>query len=188
MSNHRRLRTNGGGGSAPAQSFRAPDEGVPFEVMGPEVTFSPYYYPERLNIKGDTEIEEYPKPCQGQTIDQTTIKNARIHVTGLATPRSCYKLKELRDSRDVADLVTPTSDRGGMEVIVKTSEHGTLAGYDPQLNTWLMQYTADFVSTGRDEFGPSERSSVVGGYVDSAEARETPDREVDTSDDDKRGR
>ena len=157
-------KTSGGRieGPDPSEAFNG--EGFGFEVVGVEadINFSPEYYPKRWNVSKDTDTESQADSCVGENISVNKVNNARIHAKGDFLTSKIGKMHSLFNHRgDKVEVVNPILPGGGMECILKTVQYGEFVGWDPQKKSWILSYTLDFTSTGKDDESSTEGKQGV---------------------------
>lgn len=126
---------------------------------GPE--FSPEYYPDRFNKVMEKELNRDGQQCRGEDVSVKTFKNSDVHATGVCFAHQVPILEKLHGHEGKAELYTPISPNGGLEVYVKKIEVGEMSGWNPHKEEWMFNYTLDFVSTGLDEYGTDGTNAVV---------------------------
>jgi len=114
--------------------------------------FIPRYYPERFNVKTGKELERTASDCAGQRVSIDELKNSEIHITGKAVADKLNALDEVAHTTEPVEVISPVFVTGGMEAYVKSSERGEIDKYDRFVDGWLVNYTIDLVSTGKDEY------------------------------------
>ncbi len=123
--------------------------------------FSPEFYPDRFNKVMEKELNRDGNQCQGEDVSIKNLKNSDIHATGVCFARQVPVLEEMHAHEGKVDLYTPISPNGGLEAYVKKIEIGEINGWNPHEGEWMFDYTLDFVSTGRDEYGTDGRNDVI---------------------------
>lgn len=161
------MRISASGQSAEeTASNRLPDNptgDIEFGIYGDEAAvFTPMYYPESFRIITDKKLEKTAAACEGQRVSIDELKNSKLHVTGRAHAADLDGLDEIAHTTKPVDVITPIIKEGGMEAVVKKVERGEVVGWDafPAAQDWLVEYTIDLVSTGKDEYnnsGPESR-------------------------------
>jgi len=138
-----------------------------FEVYAPDkgYVFIPEYYPSRFKVKKHRNIEGEADSCKGENLKLKNIENARIHVKGfLLYDNSLKDFQDLADyKRSKVDVINPVLPGSGIECLIEDADYGEIKGYDPQTDDWFVNYTFDFISTGKDE---SSSTSGPSGVVD----------------------
>lgn len=139
-----------------------------FEVVGvgdgASFSFVPIYYPERFNVEKPRDIQGEADSCKGENLTLNKIENFRIHATGfLGYNNSLSDYQSLCNHQEsTVEVINPILPNGGLECLVEKPEFGEIRGYDPKLEDWLVDYTVDFISTGKDEdTGSSGKSGIV---------------------------
>lgn len=128
-------------------------------------SFSPDFYPDRFNKAMEKELNRDGQQCKGEDISIKTFKNADIHANGVCKSSALSTLDKIHRHAGKVELYTPLSPNGGLEAYVKKVEFGELSGWNPKKDTWMFDYTLDLVSTGRDEYGGSQKNDIVSSYL-----------------------
>lgn len=136
---------------------------VPQDGNGQQVgtPFTPKYYPDRFNKVMEKELRKDGQQCKGQDVSIKNFKNAKLHATGVCLAREVSTLESLHAHDGVVDLYTPISPNGGIEAYLEKVELGEMAGYNPEFDEWMFNYTLDLISTGSDEYGSDGESAIV---------------------------
>ena len=126
---------------------------IEFGIYSDEVEdFLPRYYPERFNVTTAKKLERTAADCAGQRVSIDELKNSELHVTGQLLAQNLDSLDEIAHTTEAVEVISPVFVTGGIEAIVKSVERGEIARYDNFADDWLIKYTIDLVSTGRDEY------------------------------------
>ena len=146
--------------------------------------FIPVYYPERFNSTSEKEFEKTGANCEGQRVSIDEVKNSTIHITGKYHESDAIALKDLYETFQPVEVVTPAIAGGSMESYVKSVERGDYYSFDRFEGERLFEYTIDLVSTGKDEYHSASSSRYGSGSgPDSGESGETSnipsDSEID---------
>ncbi|MFB6188075.1 MAG: hypothetical protein ABEI86_14595 [Halobacteriaceae archaeon] len=157
------------------EGMESPEGAIPFEVVmvdddGNEInstTFDPVYYPDRFTTKGGKEINRNARQCGGETVDIKSLNNEELHATGVLKSSTIQKFRYIANWDGDVILYTPLQPTGGIEAVIKKWEIGDLDGWDPALNEWLVEWTLDFVGTGKDEHERTNENETVSGIIDS---------------------
>jgi hypothetical protein len=139
-------------------------KGIPFSVEADEFAFTPFYYPERFNQTRDNELKREGAQCAGEEVYVKKKKNTEYHATGIVLADNIDSLKNIIDTTESVDLITPIGTNGGVEVSLKKGKIGEIVGWDKFEEQWQFSYTLDFVATGRDN-GGDKYSPIVDGFV-----------------------
>ncbi len=131
--------------------------------------FSPEFYPDRFNKVMEKELNRDGQQCRGEDVSIKSFKNPDIHATGVCFARQVSVVEALHEHEGKVDLYTPISPQGGIEAFVKKAEIGEINGWNPHQNEWMFDYTLDFVSTGKDEYGSDGENDVVSSLLDDAD-------------------
>lgn len=139
----------------------SPTEAAEFAIYGEEARFTPVYYPKEFRVTTEKEFKKVDAGPEGQKISIDVLKNSTLHVTGRVHSSDLYDLNDLAHTSRPVDVITPVIVEGGMEAYVQKAERGNIVGYDnfPTAQDWLVEYTIDLVSTGKDEYA-AEQSSL----------------------------
>jgi hypothetical protein len=178
-----------------------PEKAFWFEVVGKKAdspdatpfTFNPKYYPARFTSSKDRDTESESDVCKGENISINKVNNYRVHANGLLLMDRKKKNDELADLHALADhegslvdVVTPLLPEGGIECLVKTVEFGEIKGWDPHEKAWTIEYTVDFIATGKDGETSGEKGIVtavdddITGLDDGEEIEYTGDLDFDS--------
>lgn len=131
----------------------SPTATIEFGIYSEEVDdFLPRYYPERFNVTTAKELERTAADCAGQRVSIDELKNSELHVTGKLLAKNLNSLDEIAHTTEPVEVISPVFVTGGIEALVKSVERGEIARYDNFAGDWLIEYTIDLVSTGRDEY------------------------------------
>jgi hypothetical protein len=123
-----------------------------------DFAFEPYFYPERIEVVRDKELERVGADCDGERVNIKNLKNAEIHITGIATRSKHMVIDAMSQSTKKFDLITNVMKGGGMEVYIKKVKFGDMEQYvrsenvSGLNNNHVGSYTIDLVSTGLDEY------------------------------------
>lgn len=160
----------GGGGSGDSDDFEfeysplpdGPNKEIGFTIDAGTYSFTPLYFPARLTITTDKELERIDAGCEGQSINIKQLKNSEISARGKMHGSDLTELNRLAERSETVDVLTPLIPGSGMECIVKKTERGEILGWDgfPQAQDWLLEYKITLVSTGADEYGNQEGSRI----------------------------
>lgn len=158
------------------EGMSSPEQAIPFEVVrvneeGEELddTFDPLYYPDRFNTKGGKDLTRNPKQCAGEVVDIKTLKNEEMHATGVMKSSTIERFRDVATHSGSVVLYTPFQPGGGIEAIIEKWEIGDIDGWDPIAWEWLVEWTLDFVGTGRDEHDTSSTNSEVDDIISEME-------------------
>lgn len=146
--------SSGGSGGGRETNY-IPDKEFGFEVIGVSKTFNfaPTYYPKRVNITKGIDTDKTAGACKGEDITIKKVNNRRIHITGTylyEKHNSTFHKMNAMKGRKV-ELINDILPGGGMECYLNEVEHGNIAGWDPIEADWKIEYTLDFIATGKDE-------------------------------------
>jgi len=128
-------------------------EPEPFALEGP-VVFEPRYFPERLNVRKQHELDRTSGFCKGEDVTRKNVKNREFHINGRMLGDDKNDLDNVIDSEGVFQMVGAL---GSYEVYVKEADYELVGHGDGGRLLW--EYTLDLVSTGRDE--PHEQTDGV---------------------------
>jgi len=130
-----------------------PTSTIEFGIYSDEVDdFLPRYYPERFNVTTGKKLERTAAECAGQRVSIEELKNSELHVKGKVLAQNLNQLDEIAHTTEPVEVISPVFVTGGIEAYVKSSERGEIDKYDNFAGDWLIKYTIDLVSTGRDEY------------------------------------
>jgi len=80
--------------------------------------FEPYFYPERIEVVRDKELERVGADCDGERVNIKNLKNAEIHVTGIATRSKHMIIDAMSQSTKKFNLIANVFNKGGLEVYI----------------------------------------------------------------------
>jgi hypothetical protein len=167
------------------QTEAHPNKQLGFEISPAEVSWSfvPEFYPESFTQMKKKELDRYGGKCDGETVSIKSVKNREFNVTGKLLQGEVSVFQALSDISSEVDLISPKTERGGMECFVKQAELGQQAGWDPHHRQWKFEYTIDLVSTGRDEHDDNSNNGIVTALIeDEVEAKAAQLEEENGSD------
>lgn len=141
----------GGGGSS------GPSIGMPFVLFG-EVSFAPRFFPDRIQVSKERELDRTSNFCQGEDVTDKGAKNREIHVNGRLIGQERRAFDRVADS-DQPFTMSSTTWSG--EVRVSTIEYEGPQGYHPPSESLIWEYTLDLVSTGRDEADSGTGNGII---------------------------
>lgn len=143
---------------------------MPFVLIG-EVTFGPRFFPDRIQVTKERELDRTSNFCKGEDVADKGAKNREIHVNGRLIGQERRALDRVADSPEV---FTMSSTTWSGEVRVSTVEYEGPQGYHPPSDSLIWEYTLDLVSTGRDErdSGSGGNGILDDGETDLEEAAE----------------
>lgn len=134
--------------------------GTPFVLQNNEqnITFAPRYFPETFRRVKERDLNRKDQFCEGENVTDQGGKNWNIHVVGrvLTQELSVYD----RVAEEGKELLLTSLSWSG-EVLVDTCELEGPVAWDPQQNQYQWRYTADLVSTGRDELGSNFENGII---------------------------
>jgi len=130
---------------------------APFVLMG-EVSFGPRYFPERIQVTKERELDRTSNFCRGEDVSDKGAKNRDIHINGKLLGFEKEALDNVADHRGT---YTMSSATWSGEVRVKTIEYEGPVSFHPPSGSLFWEYTMDLVSTGRDETPSSSESGVI---------------------------
>lgn len=120
----------------------------PFAVRGNGIQFTPFIFPERIQVTKERNLDRKQDYCAGEDVTDNGSKNRDIHITGRITNDELTSLNHLGDSDNTHTMVSATWSG---EVRVKSVEFEGPVGWYPPANSMLWKYRVDLVSTGKDE-------------------------------------
>lgn len=123
-----------------------------YSVEGNDIRFQPLYFPERCTITTDKKLNKTKNGCEGQEVRIKTLKNSKVHITGLCLASEISSLRKIAETTEPIDVISETFDYGGLEVYAKKVERGDRQGWDAYAQEHIFNYTMDLVSTGKDEY------------------------------------
>lgn len=138
------LLDTGGGGNAAQSTHQSA-----FLLAG-EITFAPFYAPERIAVTKERELNREGNFCGGEDVTDLGAKNRDIHLSGMLLESELETYEALLDNDKPLDLTTPGWSG---EVMVAGGEYEGPVGRDPRNGLYFFKYSLDLVSTGRDEGG-----------------------------------
>jgi len=130
---------------------------MPFVLIG-DVTFGPRFFPDRIQVTKDRELDRTSNFCNGEDVSNKGAKNREIHVNGRLIGIERRALDRVADARGT---FTMSSTTWSGEVRVSTVEYEGPKGYHPPSDSLLWEYTIDLVSTGRDEVAGTTGNGVI---------------------------
>mgnify|MGYP000394376069 CR=1 FL=1 len=136
-------------------------EELGFEVDMPDGSFVPEFYPEDLTQEKKTKLNRYGSGCDGESVSTDKTKNKEIHIRGIILKDSIPQFHKLVDETNPVDVISPLFSDGGLQCRVKKGKLGNVSGWDPISEQWMFEYSLDFVSTGKDEYGETENAIVT---------------------------
>lgn len=148
----RPARLSGGGGTGHSGTVS-----MPFILIG-EVTFGPRFFPERIQVTKERELDRTSNFCKGEDVADKGAKNREIHVNGKLIGQERRALDRVADSNEP---FTMSSTTWSGEVRVSTVEYEGPQGYHPPSESLIWEYTIDLVSTGRDEADSSTSGNGI---------------------------
>lgn len=120
----------------------------PFVLDG-DVTFAPFFFPDRVQITKQREKQRQKGFCGGENVSDKGAKNREVHVTGKAS--GAYERQALDNIADHGGVLDMSSSAWSGEVQVKEVEYEGPTGWHPPTGSLYWDYRIDLVSTGRDE-------------------------------------
>lgn len=167
-----------------------------FEFSSENVTFRPMYYPKRVKVGKERDLNRESGICQGEHVTDSGTKNREVHVVGYVTPyvdpelqadtlgasgsievdveNSSQYSNNMQSFHDMCDF----GERGDIitmqwsgEVLLKDSDIEGPKGIDTNTGHFLYEYTLDFVSTGRDET-PEATTGIVNDGISGVEVND----------------
>jgi hypothetical protein len=120
--------------------------------------FNPLYYPERVVVTSEKELNRIGAGCEGQKVTIEELKNADVSIVGKMHSEDLSNLQEIARYDGKVEVLCPVLKGSGMDMIIKSTEYGEILGWDgfPTAQDWLMNYKIDLVSTGEQEYGTGE--------------------------------
>jgi hypothetical protein len=147
--------------------------GFSVEGVGANFVFAPKYYPDRFNVAKDRDIKGEADSCKGENLEFSMVENSRIHVKGIflynnSLP-SFHSLVNHQPSK--VTLYNSVLPNDAMECFIQKTQYGEQKGYDPANQDWMVSYTLDLISTGKDEpTGSDGKSGVVSEIEDEQDS------------------
>jgi len=148
-----RLKSDFGGGGGELPELQK------FVLSNQDIIFAPRYYPERVRVRKQRELDRSSGFCKGEDVTDQGSKNREFHITGPLRHNETRVFDAVIDSGDPFDMIT---DAGTYEVLVSEGEYDGPQGVDGPSRQLLWTYTIDLVSTGRDEPEPSGNGVISG--------------------------
>lgn len=147
-----------------------PNEQLGFEVSPSDVewSFVPEFYPKSFTQVKKKKLDRYGGKCDGESVSIKEVKNREFNASGLILQGEVSIFQALSDISSEVDLISPKTERGGMECFIKQAELGKQAGWNPHHRQWMFEYTLDLVSTGRDEYDSGGNNGIVTDLIGDA--------------------
>jgi hypothetical protein len=133
--------------------------------------FNPLYYPERVVVTSEKELNRVGAGCEGQKVTIQELKNADVSIVGKMHSEDLSDLQEISRYDGTVEVLCPVLKGSGMDMIIKSTEYGEILGWDgfPTAQDWLMNYKIDLVSTGDQEYGTGEGSNFEQSTFETSE-------------------
>lgn len=140
-------------------------------VLTGDVFFAPRFYPERVNVSKERNLEQSEGVCKGQDVTDNGSQNRVIHVTGRLRGES--ELDAMDELLDAGTPFTMTSTTWSGEVYVRDGEYEGPIGWFPPSGELDWEYRLNLVSAGTDVGEDSGN-----GIIESGAEVEWPDDEI----------
>lgn len=116
--------------------------------------FNPLYYPERVVVTSEKELNRVGAGCEGQKVTIQELKNADVSIVGKMHSEDLSDLQEISRYDGKVEVLCPVLKGSGMDMVIKSTEYGEILSWDgfPTAQDWLMNYKIDLVSTGEQEY------------------------------------
>lgn len=137
--------------------------------------FNPLYYPERVVVTSEKELNRVGAGCEGQKVTIQELKNADVSIVGKMHSEDLSNLQEISRYDGKVEVLCPVLKGSGMDMIIKSTEYGEILGWDgfPTAQDWLMNYKIDLVSTGDQEYGTGEAGNFEQSTFETSETGDT---------------
>jgi hypothetical protein len=134
------LEQSGSGGGSGSGTSRI---SLPFVLYGEGLTFAPKFFPDRIQVDKQRNLDRQQDFCGDEDVTDTGAKNREVHVSGRLIG---YELDVFDVVGDLGETMDMSSSTWSGKVYVKNAEYEGPTGYYPPREALIWEYSLDLVA------------------------------------------